>query len=164
MYPKHCLYHPFARVYLSMYANLYDHRFFKRAKMPKLNWNSYFEGQSKRPLFATNRTPLQTLTGISTDLTSLVWVFVLSLKKKKQFHELFHLSTHGAQWAESMRRCCFRPPQISHIPFISDWEVDFLECLGSWLFGALHLYTQALQFDDVMLRSPLVAALCKYQV
>lgn len=83
MYPKHCLYHPFARVYLSMYANLYDHRFFKRAKMPKLNWNSYFEGQSKRPLFATNRTPLQTLTGISTDLTSLVWVFVLSLKKKK---------------------------------------------------------------------------------
>lgn len=37
-------------------------------------------------------------------------------------------------------------------PFVSDWEVDFLECLRASCCGAggaVHFHTLALPFDDV---------------
>ena len=56
------------------------------------------------------------------------------------------------------RRACEAASDLHryHTPFISDREVDFLECLRAWWGGGgcggvsdVHLYTQALLFDDV---------------
>lgn len=53
-----------------------------------------------------------------------------------------------------------------HTPFVSDWEVDFLECLRAWMWW---WQRRAPPHPGppvwwCMLRSPLVAASCKYQV
>ena len=51
-----------------------------------------------------------------------------------------------------------------HTPFISDREVDFLECLRAWLWRWRAPLHPGPPVWWCMLRSPLVAALCKYQV
>lgn len=51
-----------------------------------------------------------------------------------------------------------------HTPFISDREVDFLECLRAWLWWWSAPLHPGPPVWWCMLRSPLVAASCKYQV
>lgn len=51
-----------------------------------------------------------------------------------------------------------------HTPFVSDWEVDFLECLRAWLWQRCAPLHPGPPVWWCMLRSPLVAASCKYQV
>lgn len=51
-----------------------------------------------------------------------------------------------------------------HTPFVSDWEVDFLECLRAWLWRRCAPLRPGPPVWWCMLRSPLVAASCKYQV
>lgn len=59
---------------------------------------------------------------------------------------------------------CFRPPQISH-PFISDRDVDFSRMSEGLIVLVVHTFTpRPRHVRWCMLRSPLVAALCKYQV
>lgn len=69
------------------------------------------------------------------------------------------------------RRACEAASDLHrcHTPFISDREVDFLECLRAWWGWWLWWCQRCAPLHPgppvwwCMLRSPLVAALCKYQ-